>query len=179
MYTTMAKKYKRSKSWQSLFFTKKMLTAVVLGMLMLSTSVIVAQISKNQDIRQQAEENNQQQVAVTNSAPSKGALTNATCAVISGWSCDEDDYTVPLDVLIYDGNVGYGTQIGTVKADIADAVIAAECGGNAAHAFSFSVPDTLKDGKAHQIYAYGMNTPPSYEGNTQLIGSPKRLVCTQ
>lgn len=155
-----------------------MLTAVFLGVLMLSTSVIVGQISKNQDIRQRAEENTPQQVAVTNSIPSKGALVSATCTVITGWACDEDDYTVPLEVQIYDGNIGYGTQIGTAKAENIDAIVAAECGGNAGHAFSFSVPDALKDGKAHQIYAYGMNTPPSYEGNTQLIGSPKRLVCT-
>ncbi len=155
-----------------------MLTAVVLGMLMLLTSIIVGQIAKNQDNRQRAEENNQSQVAVTNSIPTKGAITSATCSVITGWSCDEDDYTASLDVQIYDGNVGHGTQIGTVKADIADSAIAASCGGNALHAFSFSVPDSLKDGKAHQIYAYGLNTPPSYEGNTELSGSPKRLVCT-
>lgn len=172
----MAKRSKQS-SWSSVFKTRKMFSVVVLGLILMSTSVIVGVISKPQDIRQRAEGISPTPV-LTSSIASKGALTSATCTVITGWACDEDNYLLPIDVQIYDGDVGHGTLIGTVKADQqGNQQVSDVCGGNPQHAFSFEVPASMKDGKLHQIYAYGMNTPASYEGNTELLGSPRNIQC--
>lgn len=153
---------------------------MVLGVFLLAISVIVGVISRPQDIRQRAEGPESVAPVVTKSIASKGAVTTVTCTAVIGWACDEDNYLTPIDVQIYDGNVGYGTAIGMVKADQQGSNQASDaCGGNAQHGFLFELPQSMKDGKAHQIYAYGMNTPASYEGNTQLLSTPKTIQCTQ
>ncbi len=137
-------------------------------------------ISRPQDIRQRAEGPVSGTSATAKSIASKGAVTTATCTAVIGWACDEDDYLTPIDVQIYDGDVGHGTAIGTVKADQQGSNQASDaCGGNAQHGFLFELPQSIKDGKSHQIYAYGMNIPASYEGNTQLLGTPKTIQCSQ
>lgn len=160
--------------------TRKMISVLVLGVFLLATSVVVGTISKSQDTRQRAEGLVPATPVLTKSIPSKGAVTTATCTAVIGWACDEDNYFTPLDVQIYDGDVGHGTSIGTIKADQAgNQQVSDACGGNAQHGFLFELPQNIKDGKPHQIYAYGMNTPASYEGNTQLLGTPKTIQCTQ
>lgn len=159
---------------------KKVRSVFVLGIFLVAISTIVGVISRPQDIRQRAEGPGSVVPAIANSIASKGAVDVVTCTAVIGWACDEDNYLAPIDVQIYDGDVGHGTAIGTVKADqqgtqqVSDA-----CGGNAQHGFLFEVPQSIKDGKPHQIYAYGMNTPASYEGNTQLLGTPKTIQCSQ
>ncbi len=157
-----------------------MFSVVVLGLVLMSTSVIVGIISKPQDIRQRAEGIISPTPIITTSSASKGAVNTATCTAVIGWACDEDNYLLPIDVQIYDGDVGYGTPLGTVKADQQGAQqVSDACGGNAQHGFLFEIPQSLKDGKPHQIYAYGMNIPASYEGNTQLLGTPRNIQCVQ
>lgn len=159
---------------------KKVRSVMVLGVFLLAISTIVGFISRSQDNRQRAEGPASVTSATTKSIASNGAVTTATCTAVIGWACDEDNYLTPIDVQIYDGDVGYGTPIGTVKADQQGGnQVSQDCGGNAQHGFLFEVPQSLKDGKPHQIYAYGMNTPASYEGNTQLLGTPKTIQCTQ
>lgn len=113
--------------------------------------------------------------------PTKGVLDTANCDVISGWTCDANDYSSSIDVHIYDGVAGVGKVIANGKADKdrSDLKTAANtCNGTTAHGFEFTTPTSLKDGKEYTIYAYGINTPASGEGNTQLWSSEvKKITC--
>lgn len=115
--------------------------------------------------------------------PTTGVLDTANCDVISGWTCDANDYNASIDVHIYDGVAGVGTIVANGKADRerSDLKTAANtCNSTTAHGFEFSTPASLKDGKEHTIYAYGINIPASNEGNTQLwSGEVKKVVCSR
>ncbi len=107
-----------------------------------------------------------------------GNLDNASCLAISGWSCDKDTVNQPTDVHLYDGPAGVGKLLAVVKADKPrDPGVAAACGGNANHGFAFTTPDSIKDGKAHAIYAYGINTGGA--NNSHLTSSPLSLTCAK
>ena len=119
-------------------------------------------------------------VTVSNVAPDsvpKGAYEAASCTVSTGWACDPDGYNQPVAVHFYlDGPAGQGTNIGSADASVSRADIAAQCGGSAAHGFSFPTPAALKDGKAHTLYAYALNI--NVNNNPLLAGSPKTITCT-
>lgn len=92
----------------------------------------------------------------------KGALQTASCANLTGWTCDLDNVNQATQVKFYlDGAMGAGgTSVpGTYVANttITDPAIIAGCGGNAVHGFNLTLPEAIKDGKQHTIYAYGEN----------------------
>ncbi len=107
-----------------------------------------------------------------------GWLDSADCDVVKGWTCDANDYGAQLDVHLYEGG-GYpiGTSLGVVKADVYRADLLGVCGGNGYHGFNFVVPDLLKDGKSHEIYAYAINVPRKDNGNPLLNGAPRTINC--
>lgn len=111
----------------------------------------------------------------------KGVLDTADCNTISGWTCDPDDFNNSIDVHIYDGVAGVGKVVANGKAnkERSDLKTAQNtCNGTTTHGFEFATPASLKDGKEHTIYAYGINTPASGEGNTQLWSSEvKKITC--
>lgn len=110
----------------------------------------------------------------------KGYLDNVSCTGGYGWTCDADDYNAGLTVKIFDGKQGvYGSKeiLSLTANQQREEGVGGQCGGNRNHGYSFSLPDSLKDGKAHKIYAYSMNIPQSVEGNSELIGSPKTITC--
>ena len=91
--------------------------------------------------------------------------TGATCDGVSGWTGLFGEATQSITTAFYaDGPVGTGSLIGTTSANVssAAAVCTALGGSNCdtspgAHTFVFSMPDSLKDGKTHTIYAYGVS----------------------
>ena len=107
-----------------------------------------------------------------------GWLDSADCDVVKGWTCDANDYGAQLDVHLYEGG-GYpvGTLLGVVKADVYRADLLGVCGGNGYHGFNFVVPDLLKDGKSHEVYAYAINVPRKDNGNPLLNGAPRTINC--
>jgi len=107
-----------------------------------------------------------------------GWLDSADCDVVKGWTCDANDYGAQLDVHLYEGG-GYlvGTLLGVVKADVYRADLLGVCGGNGYHGFNFVVPDLLKDGKSHDVYAYAINVPRNDNGNPLLNGAPRTINC--
>ena len=82
-----------------------------------------------------------------------------TCDWLVGWTCDPEDFNQPLDVHVYDGPYGQGgTYLGMTVANVArEPGVAALCGGNADHGFTFAIPASLKDGTDHEYHAYAIN----------------------
>lgn len=110
----------------------------------------------------------------------KGNHDAASCTVTTGWTCDPDNYTQAINVSLYkDGPIGTGTPMGTAIASGArEAAVAAQCGGNANHGFSFNIPASIYDGVAHPIYAYATNIG-NGNANPLLSSSPKTITCAR
>jgi hypothetical protein len=112
----------------------------------------------------------------------KGFHDGASCSVINGWTCDPNNYNLPLAVHFYDGP-GFVTMIGATTANITrEPAVGAECGGNSAHGFNFAPPSSVINGSQHTIYAYPINIDSSGNPtgvNPALGGTPKTLgPCT-
>lgn len=106
-----------------------------------------------------------------------GFLESANCNQIVGYACDGSSWTTSIDVHLYDGLAGSGgTFLGSLTANLSRPDIAALCGGNQLHGFSYPTPASLKDGVNHVINAYAINTP--LGTNPRLSGSPKAILCS-
>jgi hypothetical protein len=107
-----------------------------------------------------------------------GYFDSANCDSLHGWTCDKNDYSKPLAVHFYaNGKSGSGgTFAGSVTAnETREQAVANQCGGNTNHGFTLPTPASLKDGKAHVIYAYAINTP---EGANPLLSTNgKTITC--
>jgi RHS repeat-associated protein len=77
----------------------------------------------------------------------------------TGWTCDADDFNAQLTVHFYaDGYPGAGgTWVGWTTASQHWPSVAGQCGNNPWHGFIFAVPDSLRDGQSHALYAYAVN----------------------
>ena len=103
-----------------------------------------------------------------------GAVVSSDYSYITGYACDPDNYTVPIQVHFYAdypaGNIET-TYLGNIVADESgDATVSAACGGNSAHAFSFITPESLKGNMPHIVFAYGIDLGP--DANVILENSP-------
>ena len=95
--------------------------------------------------------------------------------VALGWTCDPDSYSAALDVRLFlDGPPGSGSFLGITTANLTrEPAVGDVCGGVRNHGFRFTLPDSVRDGQTHSLYAYAVNVE---EGsNVQLSGSPMNL----
>ncbi len=106
-----------------------------------------------------------------------GYHDTASCTVMTGWTCDPDNYSQPLSVNVYkDGPLGTGDLVGEYTANTSRPDAAYRCGGYANHGFSITPPNSLKDGSPHSIYVYAVDN--QYSGTTaSLIGTPRSITC--
>jgi len=90
-----------------------------------------------------------------------------------GWACDADNYAQPVAIHFYmDGPAGGGgIFIGATTANVTRPDVASVCGGYAGHGFNFTLPDGVKDGYQHWIYAYAISIGGGM--NPLLTNSPK------
>lgn len=93
--------------------------------------------------------------------------------MIQGWACDPDNFNQALTIHLYDGPAENHNPItlNLVADQTREAAIGSFCGGTTNHAFYFTIPTNLKDGKVHQIYGYAINIGTDAP-NTHLGGSP-------
>lgn len=104
--------------------------------------------------------------------PPVGSFDSADCSSLSGWAKDPDT-TAPISVHFYkDGPAGTGTYLGNATADIYRGDLPYT---DKDHGFSLSLPDSLNDGAAHQIYAYAIDDAGGI--NPLLTNSPKTVQC--
>ena len=110
----------------------------------------------------------QQVYQLTPQSPYTGYVDTVTCQSISGWAADRTRLNQSITVSIYDG----ATLLATISANQSRADVGALLGDNGSHGFSYAVPASLLDGKAHNIHVV-------YENNAalDLAGSPKALTC--
>jgi Bacterial Ig domain/Galactose oxidase, central domain len=95
--------------------------------------------------------------------------------IASGWTYDPDASSQNNTVQIYaDGPAGSGTLIGALTATAPRLDVNSALGISGDHGFTFSIPANLKDGKQHQLYAYGIDL--TGDANFLLNGSPKSFI---
>ena len=111
-------------------------------------------------------------------ASPKGYHDSSTCTTTTGWTCDPDNYARQLTVHIFrDGPYnGGGSLMGFPTANQSrESAVGTQCGGYQAHGFTYATPTALKDGRAHALYAYAVDTE---TGNYALLStSPKTITC--
>jgi glucose/arabinose dehydrogenase len=98
----------------------------------------------------------------------QGFLDAAGCGIITGWAWDANQPNSSISVDIYDGT----SLIATVPANVFREDLVNAGIGNGFHGFSFTVPQTLKNGMAHTIRARFPGT------STQLGNSPRTINCS-
>ncbi|GAB3316056.1 hypothetical protein GCM10027299_05820 [Larkinella ripae] len=96
-----------------------------------------------------------------------GYLDKVECGSIRGWVWERSQPNTPYTVeFLADGQV-----IGTTLADVYRDDLKNAGKGNGKHAYSFPVPQSLRDGQQHSISARVLNT------TYTLKGAPKNLIC--
>jgi hypothetical protein len=101
------------------------------------------------------------QAAFADNQPPIGFFDYAGCDTFSGWTCDADNYSMPLEMHFYaDAPAGQGTFIGYTSANnTREQAVADLCGGYASHGFTFISSALFTDGLPHIVYAYAINVP--------------------
>lgn len=103
-----------------------------------------------------------------------------------GWTCDPDNYSASNEVHICVDGVCDGGRTGryvnppagSAMVDRPD--IASSCGGYSKHGFNYIFPanDSIRDGKPHTIYAYGIDNYGIFSSNVLLPNSPLTITCS-
>lgn len=102
-----------------------------------------------------------------------GNLDGADCKKINGWAYDPNTPDKEIAIHLYDGDKFItDTVTNWLRSDVNASV-----GISGNHGFSVSTPESLKDGKTHNIYTYGIDSDPSHSKNANLAFSPKTLTC--
>jgi lysozyme len=106
--------------------------------------------------------------------PPHGDLNSAGCKGITGWAQDEDTPKQSIDVHLYfDGPQGKGTGVplhaGQSRMDLCAPL------GSCDHGFAMKPPRSLLDAKAHDVYAYAIDSQGG--DNPVLKNAPKMLTC--
>ena len=92
----------------------------------------------------------------------------ANCTTISGWAWDSTQPNTPISVDIFSDSVLVMTVLADqFRQDLLNAGV-----GNGAHGFSFTVPNSLKDGLPHSIQVRFGST------STALNGTPRSITCS-
>ena len=106
--------------------------------------------------------------ATTPSPALEGYHDITNCNGIMGWAWEPGRPDELVRVELYDG----ATLLATVTAgDFRQDLVNAKK-GNGRHGFTYAVPPSLKDGKAHAIRLKFAGT------NTELTSTPKTITCT-
>jgi hypothetical protein len=105
-----------------------------------------------------------------------GVLEAANCNVIGGWAYDPNVPSDSIAVHLYDGGAGAGPLVWGGSANGYRSDVNGAYGISGSHGFTITTPSSLKDGKTHYIYAYGINNNSS-GANPDLNGNGKALTC--
>jgi MYXO-CTERM domain-containing protein len=107
----------------------------------------------------------------------KGAFDAAACDVgLTGWAQDPDEPGAAISIhLTFGGDAGSGAPSLDVTADVKRDDLCQSL-GSCEHGFSLPVPIGVRDGQAHDVYAYAVGTKDG--GPTTLLGGgPKSIAC--
>lgn len=108
---------------------------------------------------------------------SVGWIDQVTCDGVQGWAYDADNITAPVTIHLYvDGKAGTGRLLTSGATDMLRTDINDLFGITGNHGFTIKLPDTVRDGKAHTMYAYAIDT--NGGENRALGGGGKTFNCT-
>ena len=96
-----------------------------------------------------------------------GFVYGADCSTFRGWAWDRNKPNTPISVDILDGPA----VVTMLMADVLRQDLQTAGKGNGKHAFSFPIPESLKDGLPHQLSARVAGS------SFMLKDSPKTLIC--
>ncbi|MGV3557662.1 putative Ig domain-containing protein [Larkinella arboricola] len=84
-----------------------------------------------------------------------GYLTQEpNCSTLSGWAFDRTDVNRVVMIEFFDGaSIAAGIPIGTIAADVFKQHLLDAGKGNGVHWYDFPIPESLKDGQNHTIWA--------------------------
>ena len=108
-------------------------------------------------------------------AAALGTLEAAACTGITGWAQDPSAPTKAAAVtLSFDGAAGAKTaeELPGIAASVTRSDLCKQL-GSCDHGFDVPVPLGVRDGKAHQVFAYGANGT----ATAQLTNAPKSFTC--
>jgi hypothetical protein len=110
-------------------------------------------------------------------------IGSVDCSGISGWICDPNNPSMQYWVEFYLDETTTAGYLGwSGLANINLPAIASQCGGSAAHGFTFTIPartqgnQLVNDGLAHNVHIAGKDS--NGNGWYILAGSPKIIVCS-
>lgn len=107
-----------------------------------------------------------------------GWLDAATCEKIAGWAVDMGTPNNSINVHIYkDGPASTGTFVNSTVANVPRSGVNSYLSIPGDHGFLLPLPDSLKDGQSHDIYAYGIDSSIK-DQNTLLTKSPMTITCS-
>lgn len=116
--------------------------------------------------------------AKSEAADPVGWLDSVTCAGAQGWAFDTSDPLVGSTIHLYvDGKAGgKGTLLTSGSTTETRDDINKTFSTSGPHGFTIQLPDSVRDGKSHTLYAYAIDT----DGGTNLIlgGGGKTFTCT-
>ena len=113
-------------------------------------------------------------VSAPANTPPEGYFDGADCNSLSGWAYDPDSPGTSIYVDVYkDGPAGSGTGVGRYLANVSRPDVNAALGVGGNYGYSIATPNSLKDGAAHSLYIYGIDTAGG--PNTLLTNSPKTI----
>jgi hypothetical protein len=105
--------------------------------------------------------------AIVKVEQNNGYLDGADCNQIWGWAWDPNNPNAPVSVDIYDGS----THLTTISANIFRQDLFNAGKGNGNHAFVYSIPASLKNGRTHSISV-------RFNGSSNNLGSsPRPIIC--
>lgn len=106
-----------------------------------------------------------------------GTHVVANCTVTTGWACDQGYYDEALSVQIWKSDTPTGTKslLSTVSTRIDSG-----CGNGTDNRdkFSYTIPDSLKNGVTHYLHAMAINKGSGSAGGTWLGGTPLSINCS-
>jgi hypothetical protein len=107
--------------------------------------------------------------------PPRGDLNSASCATVTGWAQDTDEPMRAIDVHLYiDGMPGqagarsFAVRAGDARPDLCMPL------GSCNHAFTWIFADEFKDGRAHTVRAYAID---SAGGTNPQVGPARMVTC--
>ena len=109
----------------------------------------------------------------TTSQDPLGYFDGASCSILYGWAYDPKASATSISVHLYDGSTFIGGRTtDELRADVNNAY-----GITGDHGISMATPARFKDGAAHTLHVYAINTNGTGP-NPELQNSPKAITCT-
>lgn len=97
-----------------------------------------------------------------------GWVDQLSCTVVFGWAADKSTPTQPVTVQVWDGQVLLGSMVANAaRPDTASAVGGGSSGN---HGFGFSLPASVRDGRAHDIRV-------KFSNGVEVPGNKPALTC--